>query len=172
MTASDVTKPAPRWTGTHVVGGMFAFGVLMVAGLWVYWELYTRPFRPLQNAINEQFPGSSPRAIGGRAKSHRTGSPATLRIIVRVYFDPNAETARSEEMAAQLAVIAREHHDLSQYDNLEIHLEQRVPEAESRHWSTSKPVPEWLTPNPTAPPWDEHRSTVEGQRPRGDNQAP
>ncbi|MBL8851389.1 MAG: hypothetical protein JNG89_17025 [Planctomycetaceae bacterium] len=141
----EPAKPAARWTGRHVVIGMFVFGITMVAGLWLYWELYTRPFRELQNAINTEFPGSSPRAIGGKEKSHRTDNPATLRIIVRVYFDPNAETDRSDNMAAQLAAIAREHHDVSQYDNLEIHLEQRVPEAESRHWSVSKPVSEWET---------------------------
>ena len=139
----ETAKPTTRWTGRHVVIGMFVFGITMVAGLWLYWELYTRPFRDLQNAINTEFPGSSPRAIGGREKSHRTDNPATLRIIVRVYFDPVTETGRSEDIAAQLAALSRKHHDVTQYDNLEIHLEQRVPEAESRHWSVSKPVAEW-----------------------------
>jgi hypothetical protein len=130
-------------TGRQVVIGMLLFGAAMVAGLWGYWELYTRPFRPLQNAINARFPDSSPRAIGGREKSHRADSPATLRIIVRVDFDPNAETDRAAEMARQLADLAREHHDLTQYDALEIHLEQRLPEEQTRHWSISRPVAEW-----------------------------
>jgi len=43
-------------------------------------------------------------------------------------------------MAQRLESIARAHHDLSQYDRLEVHLEQRVPEQETRHWSTSREV--------------------------------
>lgn len=144
MSGADEEQRRPsRLTGRHVVVGMVLFGVAMVAGMWTYWELYTRPFRALQNAINTEFPGSSPRAIGGREKSHRADSPATLRIIVRVDFDPNAEPARSEAVAERLAALAGEHHDVSQYELLEIHLQQRVPEEETRHWSVSKPVEEW-----------------------------
>ena len=46
-------------------------------------------------------------------------------------------------MAARLASLAAQHHDLSQYELMEIHLEQRVPEQASRHWSVSKPIDEW-----------------------------
>lgn len=145
MSVNDIeaAKPPARWTGRHVVLGMLLFGVAMVTALWLYWELYTRPFRPLQNAIHAEFPDSSPRVIGGKPKSHRADSPATLRIICRVYFDPESETLQSEEMAARLADLAAKHHDLSQYELLEIHLEERVPEQPSRHWSVSKPVTEW-----------------------------
>ncbi|MFO1095670.1 MAG: hypothetical protein U0992_20550 [Planctomycetaceae bacterium] len=122
---------------------MLLFGLTMVAGLWLYWELYTRPFRELQTAINAEFPGSSPRAIGGREKSHRADSPATLRIIVRVEFDPNADAPKSEAMAERLVALAKAHHDVTQYDRVEVHLEQRVPEAATRHWSESRPVAEW-----------------------------
>lgn len=141
--AEDHREHSSRLTGQHVVLGMFVFGAAMVAGMWLYWEFYTRPFRDLQNAINAEFPASSPRAIGGREKSHRTGSESTLRIIVRADFDPNENADRAEVTASRLAVLAQEHHDVSQYDTLEIHLEQRVPEQETRHWSISKPVAEW-----------------------------
>ena len=83
------------------------------------------------------------RAIGGREKSHRTDSPATLRIIVRVEFDPNADAPKSEAMAERLVALAKAHHDVTQYDRVEVHLEQRVPEAATRHWSESRPVGEW-----------------------------
>jgi hypothetical protein len=138
----ETGKPSTRWTGRHVVLGMLLFGVAMVAALWLYWELYTRPFRPLQNAINAEFPRSSPRAIGGKEKSHRSDSPATLRIIVRVDFDPNADTPRSESMADRLTALARAHHDITQYDQLDIHLEHNVPEHGVRHWSQIRPVDE------------------------------
>jgi hypothetical protein len=131
-----------------VVLGMLLFGVTMVAALWLYWEMYTRPFRPLQNAIHAEFPDSSPRVIGGKPKSHRADSVSTLRIICRVYFDPETETTQSEEMANRLAALASQHHDLTQYELLEIHLEQRVPEQASHHWSISKPVKEWTASPP------------------------
>jgi hypothetical protein len=147
MSANEVelTRSPARWTGTHVVLGMLLFGVTMVAALWLYWEMYTRPFRPLQNAIHAEFPDSSPRVIGGKPKSHRADSPSTLRIICRVYFDPETDTAQAEDMAARLAALAGQHHDVTRYELLEIHLEQRVPEAASRHWSVSRPVDEWAT---------------------------
>lgn len=145
MTGNDTeVQPQRRsWTGRQVVLGMFVFGVAMVAGLWLYWELYTRPYRVLQAAIAAEFPGSSPRAIGGKEKSHRADSPATLRLIVRVDFDPNAERARAERIAQRLAGLAKANHDVTQYALLDIHLEQRVPEQETRHWSVAKPVAEW-----------------------------
>lgn len=145
MTGNETEYQERRgaWTGRQVVVGMVLFGAAMVAGLWLYWELYTRPFRALQNAIALEFPGSSPRAIGGKEKSHRADSPATLRIIVRVDFDPNADPPRAEQIAQRLAGLAKAHHDVSQYALLEIHLEQRVPEQETRHWSVARPVAEW-----------------------------
>lgn len=119
--------------GRTVVLGMIGFGVVMVFSMWLYWEMYTRPFRPLQTAINAEFPGSSPRVVGGRHKSHREGSAPLLRIVVRVEFDPNtADEPVLQQYVDRLHALAREHLDLSQYEMLEIHLYQRVPEDETR----------------------------------------
>lgn len=118
--------------GRKVVLGMFGFAILMTGALWVYWEAYTRPFRPLQYAINEAFPGSSPRVVGGEHKSHKDENPSTLRIVIRVDFNPQAATdAEVEPYTSRLLGLAQEHVDLSDYERLEVHLIHRVPESET-----------------------------------------
>jgi hypothetical protein len=125
---------------------MLSFGVLMVSMLWGYWELYTRPFRGLQLAIAKQYPHSSPRVIGGRPKSHLPGSPKILRVIVNIPpedFNIETETSRSQQRAEELAQLTATVQDLSKYDQLEIHLVQRLPEQASRHWAIARPVENW-----------------------------
>lgn len=144
---SDVT-PADEWdalsgnrvlSGRSVVLGMVAFALVMVAAMFTYWELYTRPFRPLQAAIAAKFKGSSPRAIGGRPKSHRPDSPAILRIIVRIEWDPRDHEADARNMANALVDIARRTVKLEDYDRLEIHLMHRRPEQWTITWSVDAP---------------------------------
>jgi hypothetical protein len=130
-------------SGRRVVLGMFAFGLVMTGALWVYWEAYTRPFRPLQNAINAEFPGSTPRVIGGEHKSHKHANPPTLRIVIRVDFDPGAASeAETEPYTSRLRVLAAEHVDLSPYEQVEIHLVHRVPEAETQQRAFTFPTRE------------------------------
>ena len=112
---------------------MLVFGVVMVAAMGLYWELYTRPFRPLQEAIHAEFPGSSPRVIGGRHKSHKEGSARLLRIVIQVEFDPNdADAATVDHHVRRLRTLAAQQADLSGYEEMEIHLVQRVPERKTR----------------------------------------
>lgn len=125
--------------GRPVVLVMAAFALLMVAAMFTYWELYTRPFRPLQAAIAAEFKGSSPRAIGGRHKSHRPDSPAILRIIVRIPWDPRDHEADARRMANALVDIARRTVPLEEYDRLEIHLMHRRPEQWTITWSVDAP---------------------------------
>jgi hypothetical protein len=124
---------------------MFAFGALLTSALYLYWELHTRPFRPLQDAIAAEFPDFTPRVIGGRHKSHREAAPNTLRIVLLVDFNPNTELAapRSGQIASRLAELAGRHQDVTRYDILEIHLVHRVPEAEDESWSRSASPAEW-----------------------------
>ncbi len=130
-------------SGRAVVLGMFAFGVVMTGALWGYWEFYTRPFRPLQYAINEAFPDSSPRVIGGEHKSHKQAFPSTLRIVIRVDFDPaNAAEAVVKPYTSRLLELAAAHADLSAYEQVEIHLVHRVPEAETEQRSFVFPTAE------------------------------
>jgi len=133
-------------TGRRTVLGMFAFGLLMVGVLWLYWELYTRPFRPLQLAIAAAYPETRPSVIGGRHKSHKPGSPKTLRIVLQMPltdFDPTGNPDESEQRALELARMADKYVGLSNYEVLEIHLVQRPPEQPQRIWSKSDSVEEW-----------------------------
>jgi len=132
--------------GHWVVVGMLLFGILMTASLALYWEMYTRPFRPAQEAIAAKFPGSQPRVVGGRYKSHKEGNPEVLRVVTRVDFDPSADEDRSRERAATLYEIVSENVDLDVYKVLEIHLYQLLPEDELRKWSLKQPLDEWDTP--------------------------
>ncbi|MBX3439842.1 MAG: hypothetical protein KF861_20300 [Planctomycetaceae bacterium] len=119
--------------GRVVVAAMFAFGIVMTTALFVYWDLYTRPFRPLQAAINAAYPGSLPRVIGGEHKSHKHQNPATLRIVIRVDFNPLAADAHEvEPYTSRLLDLAAEHLDLSPYEQVEIHLVHRVPDGETQ----------------------------------------
>lgn len=142
--SSFADDPAqPTVSGRKVVLAMFGFGFLVVGALWLYWELYQRPFRELQYAIAAEFRDSSPQVIGGRYKSDER-SPETLRIIIRVGFNPQADEERSNRHALRLAELAGRHQDLSAYDVLEVHLRQPVPESTWRSWSAVRPVEEWL----------------------------
>ena len=129
--------------GRVVVVGMVLFGVVMVSGMWLYWHLYTRPFRSLQVAIHAEFPDSIPRVVGGRHKSHKEDTESVLRIVLDVEFNP--ETAAADALTQRIdriQALAAEHMDLSAYDELEVHLMQRVPEAETRSRSFQFPLTE------------------------------
>ena len=125
--AAETAGAGGRW----VVLAMFAFGLVATGGMWLYWELHTRPFRPLQEAIVQAFPGSNPRVQGGQAKMHK-GTPRILRIVMRVDFDPVSQADRAQQVASQVAALARRHQDLSRYDHIEVGLFQPLAEQDPR----------------------------------------
>lgn len=103
---------------------MFAFGILMTTGMWVYWHLYLKPFYPLQKALADEFAKSYPRVEGG----HHRHSPWTLRIVLQVPFKPTEDDPQVKQMASRVIELARSHHDLSRYDVVELYLLQPDPE--------------------------------------------
>ncbi len=149
MTDDDAPAPANARpavvSGKLVVLGMFAFGIVLTAALYTYWDLHTRPFRPLQEALAKAIPGCSPRVIGGRHKSHQDGSPNTLRMIVQVDYNPlDADNeARRDDLARTILSLARTHHDLAPYERVELHLEYRIPERPGEVWSSIRTPAEW-----------------------------
>lgn len=141
-----IERPAGRVvSGKLVVVGMFAFGVVLTALLYAYWELHTRPFRPVQEAIARAIPGSSPRVIGGKYKSHKEGSPNTLRMIIQVDYNPleKANEMVRDDLARKVLVLAKDHHDLTPYEKVELHLEHRIPERPAEVWSSVRTPEEW-----------------------------
>ncbi len=153
---------------------MFAFAFAMIGLMYLYWELHTRPFRPLQMAIGARFPNSMPRVIGGKYKGHQPDSKSKLRIIIAVDFDPtlglprpNGQTASEEdrvtldetmtlspriaEVYGSLLHLARQTTDISGYEQIEIYLEHRRPERSSRILYAIRAKTEWYEKYPTDP---------------------
>lgn len=125
-------QPAPKVkeiSGTRVVIGMFALGLTLTALLFIYFELHTRPFRPLREAIGREFKHSRPNVEGGRVKGK---GPSILRISLSVPFDPFKNEDQASERNKRLLEIAREYQELKSYDKVQINLIQFVPESEAK----------------------------------------
>jgi hypothetical protein len=122
--SSEAPQPVREISGRLVVIGMLLTGLVATGVIFVYWELHTRPFRPLTEAIGRTFEHSLPKVEGGRHK----GGPMTLRISLRVPFSPEADDAAAQEALRTLFRLIREHQNLSSYGRVEIHLFQMVPE--------------------------------------------
>lgn len=155
---------------------MFAFAFAMIGTMYLYWELHTRPFRPLQIAIGARYPNSMPRVIGGQHKSHQPGSRVRLRIVIAVDFDPTEGLPRPAGAPAgqgaqdrvtlddsmvvndrirnvyiSLLGLTKQYTDLKPYQDIEIFLEHRRPEKTSRTLFATFPTEEWLAKYPTEP---------------------
>jgi hypothetical protein len=121
---------APSPTATRTVSGrtvvisLFVFGILTTTGMWMYWQLYLKPFYPLQRALADEFTKSYPRVEGG----HHRHSPWTLRIVLQVPFKPTEGDPQVKKMASRVLELARTHHDLSRYEVVELYLLQPDPE--------------------------------------------
>lgn len=128
----STARPAPKpieLSGTRIVIGMFALGLFLVSLLFIYFELHTRPFRPLREAIGREFKHSRPNVEGGRVKGK---GPRILRISLSVPFDPFIEEQQADERNQRILQIARDYQDLASYDTVEINLIQFVPESEAK----------------------------------------
>jgi hypothetical protein len=142
MSESSVESPDPNVTpsstpaskskeisGSAVVIGMLTLGVLATAMLFVYFELHTAPFRPLREAIGREFKHSRPNVEGGRVKGK---GPMILRISLSVPFDPFLEETKSEDVKARILEIAREYHNLADFEQVQINLILFTPETTAK----------------------------------------
>jgi hypothetical protein len=118
---------------------MFAFGLLATGVLFGYWHFHTAPFQELQMALANEFPGCSPRVEGGQRKQHKD-TPRILRIVLKVDFPPDKETRQSEQMADRVLELAAAHHDLTLYNDLEIHLYWPEKEKEIHEHLIERPL--------------------------------
>jgi hypothetical protein len=135
MENSEVAGDAAGVPGRWVVIAMFVFGLSATGFLWTYSKLHYAPFVPLQRALVAEFSRKAmPRVEGGR---HR-GGPMILRVVMTVDFDPNSELEgipeRVRQMESRIIELARQHQDLSKYEDLEIYLVHRISDSElQRH---------------------------------------
>ena len=131
MSTSNEQGPPRTISGTAIVAAVFTFALVLTTVMWLYWKLHTAPFLPLQQAVADTFPDSAPLVQGGQLKMHKN-TPRILRITLRVNFDPNNDDQQVSRITNRVVALAREHQDLSEYDQLEINLFQLVPEHASK----------------------------------------
>jgi hypothetical protein len=117
-------RPPLLISGKLVVLGMFLMGLLATGTIFVYWDLHTKPFRPLTEAIGRTFKNSLPKVEGGRHKK----DPTTLRIAMRVPFSPEIDESAAQETLKTVCELIRQHQDLAGYDRIQIYFFQMVPE--------------------------------------------
>lgn len=129
-----------RVSGRAVVVVMFLFGIAATSILFFYWEAHTAPFRALQTELAETFTGSKPRVDGGQRKSHK-GTPKTLRVVMQVEFDPDADERTAEAFADEVMLVAARH-GLTKYEVLEIHLYWPEPEARIHERTLTRAIAE------------------------------
>ena len=118
-------------SGRALVTGMFSLGILATAFLWIHWTLRMTPFLPLQQALEQEFPNSSPRAEGGTLK--KTGD-SVLKVVLRTDFDPQTNSPASHakilERLDRIRFLATNLADLSKYEVLALTL--YFPQKEKR----------------------------------------
>ena len=125
--------------------GLFVFATLMSCALWFYWYLHTGPFLPLQRAIFRAIPKSYPHVEGGQRRMHKN-TPKTLRVTMRVEFDPasDAEKPHVEEVFQQLVALAKQHIAFDSFDLFEVHLVLMRPEHAAKTLTITRDVAELL----------------------------
>ena len=128
---SSIARPdrEPGVPGHLVVLGIFAFAILVTASMWTYMYLHHAPFRPLRQALTEEFSRqSAPRVEGGQ---HRH-EPTLLRVVLNVDFNPTADTPEVRQKVAHIEerviALAREHQQLEKYEKFQLFLVHPVPE--------------------------------------------
>ncbi len=112
---------------------MFVMGITLTSLLYAYSKLHLGPFRPLQDAIVNEFPGSAPRVDGGKKKPSKN-TPTILRILVKTEIDPLSKTDESEQqlifMRKRIGELALEKAPLPDLSILEIHIYKLLKEDE------------------------------------------
>lgn len=92
--------------------------------MWFYWKLNLAPFLPLQQAIvaNEELAESRPVVEGGRRKG-QADAPNTLRVTMKVDYDPNENPARIDELEQTILELAKKSlPQFQEYDQLELNV--------------------------------------------------
>ncbi|HUQ70762.1 MAG TPA: hypothetical protein VM165_14630, partial [Planctomycetaceae bacterium] len=114
------------------------------AVMFLYWEMHTRPFRPLTEAVGSEFRHSLPKVEGGRHK----GAANTLRIAMRVPFVPSDSASQTQRVVNRVVELAQQQADLARFEVLEVHLIQLAPEQLAVEQTFKYPVSDVLTALP------------------------
>ena len=143
MAESIEQQPPRELSGRKVVLGMFGFGILATGFLYVYWQWQTAPFMPLQMTLAAAFENSSPRVEGGQRKMHQN-TPVILRVVMRVPFDPVQDQRAARRYLLDVGRVIQQEINLTQYDQLDLHLYKPDPEREIQQKTYSEQIPQLL----------------------------
>ncbi len=133
MSEPETTTPTTTRTisGRWLVIGMFAMGITATGLLFAFSTLHLGPFKPLQEAIVREFPGSAPRVDGGK-KRMQLDTPTILRILMKTEIDPLSESDESVRammaMRKRIAELAVEKVTLPDLAIIELHVYKLVQE--------------------------------------------
>jgi hypothetical protein len=119
----------PGVPGHWVVLRIFAFAILVTGSMWMYLHFHHAPFRPLRQALTQEFSRqSAPRVEGGRHQNE----PLLLRIVLNVDFNPTEDTPEVKQkvrhIEERVIALAREHQQLESYEKFQLFLVHPVPE--------------------------------------------
>ena len=132
----EVGLPAGR-----VIAGMFAFGLLVVAGFWSYWAIYDRPLAPLRERIQARLteadlPGIAVQIAAG---TERRSDVRELRVILRTPFDPHSDRT-SETVFQTVAATAAGWDAAAGYDQFVVIQYDKISITPSDYWRRAVPV--------------------------------
>ena len=106
-------------------------GITATGLLYAYSTLHLGPFKPLQEAIVKEFPGSSPRVDGGK-KRMQLDTPTILRILMKSEIDLLSEDEESVRkmlaMRKRIAELVGEKVTLPDLAILELHVYKLLQE--------------------------------------------
>ena len=138
--SDTAASPSFGLSGKTTVVLMFVFGIVLTGILWTFWLFHAAPFAPLQKAIAAEFPKSSPRVDGGQKRMHVAGTPKLLWVIVRVYFEPEFDPERSQQVVERVTELTRQNLDVSEYSQLNVRLYSGEPEHMLHQLDTQVPL--------------------------------
>jgi hypothetical protein len=111
-------------SGKAVILFMAAFAMLMTALMWIYWKWNLAPFLPLQQAIVavDHLKESRPVVEGGRLKGQQN-APKTLRVTMKVDYNPEEETDRVDALETEILELAKVNlPQFDEYDQFELNV--------------------------------------------------
>ena len=118
------TEPAvATLSGKLVVIVMFLFGILIAGGVWGYWYQYLKPFRPIQESLRREYPGSNPRVIGGefRGQTDLKGQP-TVVVVMHLQAPPTDNPEQTEQLIGRIQELVLAQRSLENYRLLRVEL--------------------------------------------------
>ncbi len=126
------STPARTTSGSRVVLGMFALGLVFALGLWIYLTIAATPFLPLVADLSETFPQTQVRVEGGAYKSHLENSTKRLRVLMRSTLDLKDDAAVLERVNGIAERVRAVGFDRD-YDVLEIFLYKQDPSSSENY---------------------------------------